>query len=164
MTEPELHRPVRVDRLAPHERHEVVATPAECAALAARMAVPAVGALSCVFRLTSAPGGVILAEGTMRARVTQICVVSLEPFKSTVEEDFRIRFVPEGAGINDEDPESDDELPYSGNTIDLGEAAAEQLGLALDPFPRDPRSTLPDSAAEGLEGPFAALRRLKPPQ
>ena len=27
-------------------------------------------------------------------------------------------------------------IPFEGNVIDLGETAAEQLGLALDPYPR----------------------------
>ena len=139
----------------------MVATKAECAALAERMAIPAIASLSCHFRLSPSQGGVILAEGTLRARVTQICVVSLEPFTNIVAEDFRVRFVPEGTPIDDDDPESDDLLPYAGNTIDLGEAAAEQLGLALDPFPRNPASELPAAATEPLEGPFAALLKFK---
>lgn len=163
--EPELHRPLPADRVtSAGYTAEVVADPAECAALAARMGIPAVLALSCRFRLTAGQGGTILAEGALRARVSQICVISLEPFESEVAEDFRVRFVPAGSETEDEDPEADDELPYEGSAIDLGEAAAEQLGLALDPYPRAPGAVLPGEAELGSSSPFAALARLRRPQ
>jgi uncharacterized metal-binding protein YceD (DUF177 family) len=58
-----------------------------------------------------------------------------------------------------------DTVEIEGGAIDLGEAAAETMALALDPFPRAP------GAAEALEaagviseedaGPFAKLAGLK---
>ena len=57
----------------------------------------------------------------------------------------------------DDDPESIDEIPYEGSTIDLGEAAAEQLALALDPYPHKPGATLPDSDEAPRNPAFAAL-------
>jgi hypothetical protein len=58
-----------------------------------------------------------------------------------------------------------DTVFYTGSALDLGEAAAETLALALDPFPRSP------NAAEVLKkagviseeeaGPFGALAALK---
>ncbi|MDB5401383.1 MAG: hypothetical protein JWQ55_3401, partial [Rhodopila sp.] len=53
-----------------------------------------------------------------------------------------------------------DEIPFDANLIDLGEAAAEQLGLALDPYPRMPGVELPLAEDEPNPHPFAALRRL----
>jgi uncharacterized metal-binding protein YceD (DUF177 family) len=103
---------------------------------------------------------VVLARGALRAKVTQTCVVSLDDFDAPVEEVFQVRFVPAGQETDDMDPESDDEIPFEGNVIDLGEAAAEQLGLALDPFPRMPRVELPVVEDEPEQHPFAALRRL----
>jgi hypothetical protein len=55
---------------------------------------------------------------------------------------------------------------------DLGEAVAEQLALALDPYPRAPGAELPAEAAEagseegeatapGPAAPFAALAGLR---
>ena len=41
-------------------------------------------------------------------------------------------------------------------TIDLGEAAAEQLALALDPYPRAPGAVL-EMEEEPEAAPFAAL-------
>jgi uncharacterized metal-binding protein YceD (DUF177 family) len=165
MTPPELHRPLPAEKVGEHPYLiEVVADVAECAALAARMQIPAVRSLVCQFRLTTGQGGSIAAQGALRARVTQICVVSLEPFDSDVHEDFRVRFVPAGRENDDDDPEADDELPYEGASIDLGEAAAEQLALALDPYPRAPGAVLPGDVEAGSDSPFAALARLRRPQ
>lgn len=160
----ELVRPLRADRIVAGEAVEIIADAAECQALTARMMIESVDSFLCRFRLTPSPGGVVLAEGDLVARVTQICVVGLEPFGATVREAFRIRFVPAGTEGDDEDPESEDELPYDGGVIDLGEAAAEQLALALDPFPRAPDAKLPPEATEALDTPFAALARLRRPQ
>ena len=48
---------------------EVAANAAECAAIAARLLIPAVGALSCRFQLMPAQGGMVMAQGTLLARV-----------------------------------------------------------------------------------------------
>ncbi|MBU6499555.1 MAG: DUF177 domain-containing protein [Rhodospirillales bacterium] len=160
----ELHRPLSVARIPPGGLlHEVRATAEECAALATRMAVPGIHALSCGFTLRPEPGGAVRAEGQLRARLVRVCVVSLEPFDTEVAEDFTVRFVPAGQESDDPDPESVDEIGYAGGEIDLGEAAAEQLGLALDPYPRRPDAVLPEAAAEEAGGPFAALARRRPP-
>jgi uncharacterized metal-binding protein YceD (DUF177 family) len=167
---PEMHRPVALGQIgtAGLER-EVVATAAECAAIAARLLLPAVAALACRFRLSNAGAGVVLAEGRLTARVTQECVVTLDPFEVDLAEDFRVRFVPEDQFDADDDSidlESDDEIPYAGSHIDLGDAAVEQLALALDPYPRKPGVALPEEGAPPpaedappATSPFAALAR-----
>lgn len=158
----ELSRAVAVDRLPPEGLEVVVeADPGECAALAGRMKLPEIRAFWCRFVLTPLGGGQVRAEGWLRARTVRECVVSLDLFEEETEEKFRLRFVPAGRESDDDDPESDDELGYEGDTIDLGEAAAEQLGLALDPWPRKPGAELPAAATEESEGPFAALARAK---
>jgi uncharacterized metal-binding protein YceD (DUF177 family) len=158
----ELHRPVPLDRIGPDGLDfEVVANEAECAALARRMLLPSITALSCRFHLRREGHSVCVAEGHLRARILQTCIVSLEDFEVTPEEHFRLRFVPAGEESEDVDPESDDEIPYEGRSIDLGEAAAEQLALALDPYPRMPGAALPESEEEPEPHPFAALARLR---
>jgi len=158
---PEFHRPLSLDRIGPHGVDLTIeATPAECSALAVRMNLPAVLALSCAFHLIREGRDVVLARGVLRARVTQTCVVSLDDFDAPVEEVFQVCFVPSGKEADDIDPESDDEIPFEGNAIDLGEAAAEQLGLALDPYPRMPGAEMPAAEDEAEPHPFAALRRL----
>lgn len=166
---PELHRPCATDRIpSTGMTVDVRASPEECAAVAARLLLPSVESLSCQFVLTRPLAGAqarregeIVGEGHLRARFTQECVVSLEPFEATLDERFRIRFVPDGSEFDDEDPESDDEITYSGAAIDLGEAAIEQLALVLDPYPRKPDAELPPEATDEPEGPFAALARLQ---
>ena len=139
--------------------YRVEANPAECAALALRLGVPALASLSCRFRLSRAAGGVIVAEGRLEARITRVCVVSLDEFETAVAEDFRVRFVPPGRESDAIDPDADDEIPYDSAVIDLGEATAEQLALALDPYPRKPGAELSEPAQQAPDGPFAVLRR-----
>src|ERR1700744_249216 len=118
---PELHRPLPLDRIGPQGLDMVVeATPAECVALAERMKLPAGLALSCAFHLTREGRDIVRARGVLRARVTQTCVVSLDDFDAPVEEMFQVRFVPLGQESDDIDPDSDDEIPFEGNQIDLG--------------------------------------------
>jgi uncharacterized metal-binding protein YceD (DUF177 family) len=158
---PEFHRPLALDRIGPRGLDLTVeANRAECSALAVRMNLPAVLAVSCAFHLIRESRDIVLARGVLRARVTQVCVISLEEFDADVAEIFQIRFVPSGEEADDIDPESDDEIPFEGNLIDLGEAAAEQLGLALDPYPRMPGVEMPEVDEDPEPHPFAALRRL----
>src|SRR5579863_162119 len=161
---PELLRPMAIDRIGPNGLDMTVeATAAECAALARRMAVPSISSLTCSFRIERDSATTLLARGHLLAEVVQVCVVSVEEFAATVEERFAVRFVPEGEESNDDDPESIDEITYEGGSIDLGEAAAEQLGLALDPYPRAPGAELPSFEDGGEEHQFAGLAALKRP-
>jgi uncharacterized metal-binding protein YceD (DUF177 family) len=165
----DLSRPIALSRIGPGGLTVLVqATPEESIAVAARMGVPAIRSLECRFHLT--PGGdqglevqgSIYAEGRLHAQVTRECVVSAEDFETNVEDEFAICFVPSGHERDDTDlpdPDLPDEVPYDGDTIDLGEATAEQLGLALDPYPRIEGATLPDLEDEAHVSPFAILAR-----
>lgn len=162
---PELARPVVIERIGPLGLEvEVVATAAECDALAARLHLPAVLGLTCRFRLSRCPPHRIMADGSLIARVIQTCVVSLEDFESTVAETFSVCFVPEGSETEELSPDEPDEIPYHGASIDLGEAAAEQLALALDPYPRKPEcnpdAVLPEGIDRPGSHPFGALVRM----
>lgn len=162
MSAPELHRPINPDRIGPSGLNITVdASPEECAALAERMHLPAIHSLHCEFRLTDEGRGHFAARGHLRARITQTCVITLEEFDTEIDEAFQIRFVPAGEETAVIDPEDDDDLPYEGNSIDLGEAAAEQLALTLDPYPRSPGAELPTEAQDDAPNPFAALAALR---
>ena len=154
----ELARPVVVDRLP--GTLTVEATVEECAALALRMRVPEVLAMTCRFALRR-QGNMIEAEGALDAQVVQSCVVTLEPVQQRVAERFIVRFVPEGQEADEDDPEAPDELSYAGSSIDLGEAAAQQLALALDPYPRCPGAVLDESAQDVADAPFGRLSELR---
>ncbi|MBL4864649.1 MAG: DUF177 domain-containing protein [Rhodobiaceae bacterium] len=97
-------------------------------------------------------------EGTFSAEVTQACVVSLEPVQASLSQTFVLRYRPmvhEGEGnrevavnpLEDEPPEN---LPETG--IDLGEIVAEQLVLALDPYPKAPDHVLTKAAHRSVAG------------
>ena len=158
-TASELPRPLAVERLP--ASFMVEATAAECAALAERLRIPAVHGVRCRFTLRR-QGPAVHADGVLEARVEQSCVVSLEPVEQVVMERFHVRFVPASAlAEEDGDPDTPDELPYDGNTIDVGEAAAEQLALALDPYPRRPDAVLDPAAQDEAGGSFAGLAGLR---
>jgi uncharacterized metal-binding protein YceD (DUF177 family) len=158
----ELHRPVLTERIGPQGLEStVIASARECEALARRLRIPAVRALSCRFRLTAAPAASFEAAGHLEARVVQTCIITLEDFEAPVNERFSLRFVPEGTESDDPDPEAEDEVGYANGTIDLGEAAAEQLALALDPYPRKPGASLPETEEAPPEHFFARLSALR---
>ncbi len=142
---PELSRPLAVADIPPRGwMVRVEANAAERAALARRFRLPAVEALACDFTLRRETGGIIAAAGDLAARVVQVCVATDEEFSAPVEEHFSVRFVPAGKESAGFDPDAPDEIPYAGGMLDLGEAAAEQLALALDPWPRKPGAPHPE--------------------
>jgi uncharacterized metal-binding protein YceD (DUF177 family) len=159
----ELSRPIPADRVG--ETGLVVtveAGDAERAAIARRLSVPSVEAVQCRWSLRTAPGGVVEADGSLRARLHQECVVSLDPFAVDVVEEFAVRFVPAGDESDDgDDPDVPDELAMENGTLELGEATVEQLALALDPYPRKPGAVLPEDVADAPDNPFGALAKLR---
>jgi len=140
---PEFSRPERVDTIGEGERTvRVEADARERAGLAARFGLLALDALSAEWRVRREAAG-IRAVGHVRASATQACSVTGEPVPAAVDEAVRLLFV---ADVSEGDAHSDieldedgaDTLTYSGGAVDLGEAAAETVALALDPFPRSP--------------------------
>lgn len=160
---PEFSRVVNLARLPPGGREErLVASPAECAALARRFAIPAVNRFEAQVLLRPEPGMLAAVSGRLRAEVVQDCVVTLEPVVQQVEEAVDLRVLPPGQEPSD-DPEGPDEIEAEGDTLDLGEALAEQLALALDPYPRAPGASLaaPEEGDAAPSGPFAGLAPLR---
>lgn len=183
---PEFSRRVPLNRLGAGLDETVEASEGERKALAARLGLPEIKNLVCQFRLTPGEKRTVLAEGTVTANVTQICAITSEPFDDLLHETFVLRFVPEEDMPEDDfdidsiDLDAPDEVPHDGRGLDIGEAAAEQLALMLDPYPRKPGAGLenavdvapPEGTEEtGLTGegedvprrpnPFAALSTLK---
>ncbi len=137
----------------------VDATPAERTALARRLDLLALDRLAASgwIRRGEARGSVVV-EGRLEAAVTQACVVSLAPVPASLAFDFRRLFVaaaPAAGPTGREvvvDPVADEPEPLPGREIDIGEVVAEELALALDPYPRAPEcepSGEPDRAAAG---------------
>ena len=152
----------------PHEYH-LSASQTQCDALARRFDLPAIARLDGHFRLKHERAGIIAAALIMRADITQMCVVTLEPFAEHIEEETNLRFVPMATprhadaetdseeDITPESFDSPDEIFFEHDQIDLGAALSEQLALALDPYPRKPGAALPDEATDESANPFAVL-------
>ncbi len=174
---PELSRVVRAVEIgAVPRRVDVVATPAECVALAARFDLIALADLAAQVTLVRDALG-IRAAGRLTAHGEQACVVSAEPVAFAIAEPIDLRFADSGAPAGDEVELSDadlDVLPLDGDALDLGEAVAQSLGLALDPYPRAPETVRSAAAAYVITeadaatataadklraNPFAVLRR-----
>ncbi|WP_149535374.1 YceD family protein [Siccirubricoccus phaeus] len=158
---PEFSRRLPLGLVGPGGRREsLVATPEECAALAARFDLLGIDSLSAELHLRPDADGAVLAAGELRAEVIQACVVTLESVPQRVEERLAFRLLPPGQAESD-GPEDLDEIACPDGVADLGEAVAEQLALALDPYPRAPGAELPPEAQDASGGAFAALDRLK---
>lgn len=137
----EFSREVEVERIPIGGRpFEIAAEPAERAALARRLGLEALDRLAVEGTLgRDRSGRTITLEGRLRAEVTQLCVATLEPVESRLEVPLRRLFAtgPEPAtGEVVVDPLLDEPEPLPGGRLDLGAIAAEELVLALDPYPR----------------------------
>ena len=167
---PEFSRPERIDTIGPRPRSVTIeADAAERAALSARFGLVGVARLTAALSVHE-EAAVIVVTGRVEADVVQACVVTGAPLTAHVDEQVALRFVPEGteATAGDEIELADDALDtisYAGAAIDLGEAAAETMALALDPFPRGPEAATALRAAgvvgEEEAGPFGALAALR---
>lgn len=168
MTPPEFHRSERVDTIGERARSvTVTASPAECAALAGRFGLVEVTSLVGTFSLQRDTDGIV-AHGRVTAHVIQACVVTGEGVPASIDEPLALRFVDDVGVAGDEielTADALDVIPYSDGAIDLGEAAAETMALALDPFPRSPNAQATLKAAGVLReedvGPFSGLAALK---
>jgi uncharacterized metal-binding protein YceD (DUF177 family) len=148
--------------------HSLHATESERTALAKRFGLIALDSLVAEVALSSDDIGIIVI-GSLAADVVQLCVVSGKPVTAHIAESFTIRFSPEPVFEPDSDIELEveeaDSMFHDGRVIDLGEAVAQTLALAIDPFPRSPdaeeilqEAALMDSTPSG---PFAALAALR---
>lgn len=145
------------------------ATSEERAALAARFAIVAVERLIAEVELEPVKG-CIQATGTLTAAIIQSCAISSEDLPVTIAEPLAFRFVPAaGPGRPDEEVELEadelDEIEFTGTQFDLGEAVAQSLALAIDPFLEGPNADdfRKNSGffGEDTANPFAALAKLK---
>jgi len=109
--------------------------------------------------------------GHLRARLTQVCVATLEPLPQSIEEEFEVEFWPAGSLPETVDTEVEalsvpDVEPVEQGTVRVGRVVFETLAAALDPYPRKSGASLewqdPESGEDtGTPGPFEALKKLK---
>lgn len=177
----DLSRHVAVESVPDHGLEmSIHADAEECAALAQRCGLVSVASLGADFRVTKTGRTRFTVTGILRARVTQTCVVSLEPFETEIETDIDVDFAsveiaarsPSARATSKSisapaapppiQPDAPD--PIIDGRIDLGALAAEFLVLSLDPYPRKPGTRFEASgiaADPERVSPFAALKKLE---
>ncbi len=169
---PEFSRLVPLARLGPESfRQQIEAVAEERQRLARRFDLVALDRLTAVVTLHRESGGRIRLEAGFEAAFTQSCVVTLDPVPAEIVQNFTLLYGP----ADEEQPEIDLEVdepvfePLSGDSIDIGEAVAQELSLVLPEFPRLPDAAVEPTAAgesptapgEPQSGPFAGLARLR---
>jgi hypothetical protein len=125
------------------------------------------------FDLTLDRRGLVHVAGTVRARVGQTCVVTLDPIDNVIDETVDVMFapseqIPQLANLAHETLAGEAEIPDApepivDGVIDLGRLATDVLLLAIDPYPRKPGAVFePEVAtADPEDHPFAALKALQ---
>lgn len=168
MTGSEFTRQIDV-RQAEGKHVTLVASETERAALSRRFDLVRIDRLEADIALDR-QGTTVNANGSISADIVQSCAVSAEDLPVAIRETVAFRFVPVAAGHRpDEEVELDaeelDEIEYAGTLFDIGEAVAQSLALAIDPFAVGPNAEEARRKAgllgEGEAGPFAALKALK---
>lgn len=147
----------------------LVATEEERVALAKRFGIVRIDRLEAEILLRR-KGRDVAANGTLEADVVQSCAVSSDELPVAIREEIALRFVPavDPASLPEElelEAEDLDEIEYEGTHFDLGEAVAQTLGLAIDPYLTGPNAEEARRKA-GLStpednSPFAALKGLR---
>ena len=147
------------------------ANPAERAAIARELAIAECGALTAQYAIEPSGKGHYLLKGRVSVRVTQACVVTLDPVTQEFEDEICIEFFPDGAKPDEGAKEHDvlvetDSGSIENGMIDVGRLVFEYVSAGLDPYPRREGAefqwTDPKTAADkAAGGPFAALAGLK---
>jgi uncharacterized metal-binding protein YceD (DUF177 family) len=164
---PEFSRPVALAQLGRDPfSQEIEALPEECEALARRFGLVSLDRFSATVTLRREAGATILLEARFAAEFAQECIVTLEPVPGAVSQEFALRYGPpeDIAGGLDDAVEEPAFEPLAAEAIDIGEAVAQELSLALPLSPRLPEAdaALAETAAEPpAAGPFAVLRTLR---
>jgi uncharacterized metal-binding protein YceD (DUF177 family) len=165
---PEFSVLVPIDSIHAGKKGNVAADDVQRAALAKRFGFATLHSLSADYELNRTERKIALTA-TLHARLEQYCAISGEPFPVEVNEGVNIAFLAaeDMAAADETELESDncDVMEYHDRKIDVGEAIAQSLFLALDPYPRGPDA---DAFAKkaGLKseeeaGAFGALAALK---
>ena len=160
--------PVGVEDVAETGAHFDLAADAQVRAAVARMVgLRDLPRLEANFDVTRRGAGLRVA-GRVSATVGQLCVVTLEPLVTEVEEAIDLLFVPQLAAeredgeVGTRGERADETEPLIGGLVDLGALAIEFLILGLDPYPRKPGAVFqPPPEAKPDESPFAALASLR---
>lgn len=119
----------------------IEANAAARAALASRFGLASLDRLAADLEVSRAGKGA-LVKGKFEADAVQSCIISGEPLPVSVKDEIALRYEPDttvaSASGQEIELEADalDVIPMDGDSIDVAEAVAQSLLLALDPYPR----------------------------
>ncbi|GHD07404.1 DUF177 domain-containing protein [Tianweitania populi] len=96
--------------------------------------------------VTDWKGSGVAVNGKVEAKITQACIVTLEPLTARIDEAIEATFLPRNSKLH-RLPDPSDELMIDpdgpdapeileGDTVDVGALAEEIFALAIDPYPR----------------------------
>ncbi len=161
-------RPIEGDfALEAHDRQRI----------AAFLRIESLESLALDYRLTPAAKNRFRLSGQLRAELTQLCGVTLDPVAEIIDEPVDLECWPEkqiAATIAEEevlvrDLPEDPPAPIVNGAVDLGALAIELLATAINPYPRKSEASFAweDDKSRGADGtdklgPFAGLSKLKP--
>ena len=153
-------------------------------ALARRLDIASLQGLSADLKIKRVTGSAsIHVKGTLKAEVTQICVVSAEDVATQIVDDFEAWYAEDNAAVSlakarkekmlekghaeiHLTEEQDDPEPVIDGQIDLGELVTQYLSLSINPYPRAEGAThetiaAADDDAFSFKNPFAGLKEWK---
>lgn len=176
------------DEVTAHGKsHRISPNESERKAIAKRLDLVSLDSLDAELKVRrQSRGHVVEVSGTFHARVTQRCVVSLDPLQVDITDSFEAWYADHDQALSfkraqheamskremmdlpmleeQEDPE-----PIENGRIDLAELVVQYLSLAIEPYPHkegsDYENKEPERAAprESLRpNPFAALKNWRP--
>ena len=186
ITSPEWSHMLEVDSITDGMKLTIAPDEQERAALSQRIGVISLDSLSADITVHQPTGNAVIhVEGKLKAKVTQKCVVTLEPIETDIQEGFEAWFADSESTVSfakarqerllqkghAEIPilkENEDPEPVIDGKIDLGELVTQYLLLAINPYPHaegahyekgdDTESREP---SDMRKNPFAALKNWK---
>jgi len=159
-----LSRPVSVDKLnAEPTAITIEVSEADRTELANAYDVTDIALLKADLDITRR-GDLVRVAGTLEADLGRTCVVSLEPLREPINENFAVTYTTDVLDESDGEFEADLDAPepIEGDALDAGQVVLEQLVLAMAAHPRKEGATPPEDPGQGKESsPFDVLKGLK---
>lgn len=190
LLEPEWSVWIKADDI-PLEGKSVDISPdsAQMPLIAQRLGISSLNSLQASLFLSKSKGGVMVhVTGTLSAEIVQTCVVTLDPLRNRIEEQFEAWFADQEHVVLFEKAkraaltkhemmdlpileEQEDPEPLEDGKINVAELVVQYLCLAINPYPHTETHTAEETEKEPVAkitqeplrpNPFAALKNWRP--